>query len=159
MPASRAMHAAELPLAENPLQRGACVGGVVRLRSGIAFHLIGEIAHPTRGFRGFGRKFRRVLLHLGIAEKGAQRFRGDRIMTFRRADFPSRRQPPADKSKLFGRYVLLSDRVIEAVKFGSARRCLMKDIAGARRGQHGILLRGSRLPAPNWGKKQKKEKK
>ena len=78
-------------------------------------------------------------------------------MIFRRADFPSRRQPPADKSKLFGRYVLLSDRVIEAVKFGSEGRCIRIDIAGACRGQHGILLRGSRPAAPNWDKKQNKE--
>jgi len=129
----------------------------LRLRSSITFHLIGDIAHPTRGFRGFDRKFRRVLFHLGIAEKGAQRFRGDGIMTFRRTDFPSGRQPPADKSKLFGRYVLLSDCVIEAVKFGSEGRCIRIGIAGACRGQHGILSRGSRPAAPNWGKRQNKE--
>jgi hypothetical protein len=78
-------------------------------------------------------------------------------MIFRHADVPSGRQPPADKSKLFGRYVLLSDRVIEAVKFGGEGRCIRIDIAGAYAGPHGILLRGSRPAAPNWDKKQNKE--
>jgi hypothetical protein len=55
-------------------------------------------------------------------------------MIFRRADFPSGRQPPADKSKLFGLYVLLCDCVIEAVKFGSEGRCIRIDIGGACRG-------------------------
>jgi hypothetical protein len=66
-------------------------------------------------------------------------------MSFTRPDFPAGRQPPADKGKLLARHVMLSDRVIEAVKFGSEGRCFWIDIGGVCCGRHSILLRGSRL--------------
>jgi hypothetical protein len=66
-------------------------------------------------------------------------------MSFTRPDFPAGRQPPADKGKLLARHVMLSDRAIEAVKFGSEGRCFWIDIAGVCCGRHSILLRGSRL--------------
>jgi len=128
------MHAAELPLAENPLQAtGRAPGGVLRAALQHNLPLDGRIAHPTRGLPWLGASFEESFVSISGRTSPRRRAeaRGDGIMIFQACRLPIAKQPRRTPAALRA-LLLLCIASVEAVKFGTGKgRAIRIDIAGA----------------------------